>query len=421
MNIIDDLMWRGAINQMTDEEGLRQLTQEKAVSLYCGVDPTGDSMHIGHLIPFMILRRFQLAGHRPVIVIGGATGSIGDPSGRTSERVLQTKEQVQHNVEKLTAQMKRLFLTSQEDQEAVRLVNNYDWTKELSLLDFLRDYGKHFNLNTMLAKDVVASRLEVGISFTEFSYQILQSIDFLQLFRKEDVQLQIGGADQWGNITAGLELIRKVEGAEARAYGLTIPLMLKSDGTKFGKSAGGAVWLDPEKTTPYEFYQFWLNQDDRDVIKYIKYFTFLEKEEIEALEVSVQEEPHKRQAQKRLAEEVTRFVHGEAALQDALKITNALFTGDVQQLNADEIEQGFKNMPTFESEKVEQNLATWLVDLGIEPSRRQSREDIQNGAISINGEKITDLEHIWTPEQSFEGRFVLVRRGKKKYFLVKLK
>ena len=421
MNIIDDLMWRGAINQMTDEEGLRQLTQEKAVSLYCGVDPTGDSMHIGHLIPFMILRRFQLAGHRPVIVIGGATGSIGDPSGRTSERVLQTKEQVQHNVEKLTSQMKRLFLTSQEDQEAVRLVNNYDWTKELSLLDFLRDYGKHFNLNTMLAKDVVASRLEVGISFTEFSYQILQSIDFLQLFRKEDVQVQIGGADQWGNITAGLELIRKVEGAEARAYGLTIPLMLKSDGTKFGKSAGGAVWLDPEKTTPYEFYQFWLNQDDRDVIKYIKYFTFLEKEEIEALEVSVQEEPHKRQAQKRLAEEVTRFVHGEAALQDALKITNALFTGDVQQLNADEIEQGFKNMPTFESEKVEQNLATWLVDLGIEPSRRQSREDIQNGAISINGEKITDLEHVWTPEQSFEGRFVLVRRGKKKYFLVKLK
>lgn len=421
MNIIDDLMWRGAINQMTDEEGLRQLTQEKAVSLYCGVDPTGDSMHIGHLIPFMILRRFQLAGHRPVIVIGGATGSIGDPSGRTSERVLQTKEQVQHNVEKLTAQMKRLFLTSQEDQEAVRLVNNYDWTKELSLLDFLRDYGKHFNLNTMLAKDVVASRLEVGISFTEFSYQILQSIDFLQLFRKEDVQVQIGGADQWGNITAGLELIRKVEGAEARAYGLTIPLMLKSDGTKFGKSAGGAVWLDPEKTTPYEFYQFWLNQDDRDVIKYIKYFTFLEKEEIEALETAVQEEPHKRQAQKRLAEEVTRFVHGEAALQDALKITNALFTGDVQQLNADEIEQGFKNMPTFESEKVEQNLATWLVDLGIEPSRRQSREDIQNGAISINGEKITDLEHVWTPEQSFEGRFVLVRRGKKKNFLVKLK
>lgn len=420
MNIIDDLMWRGAVNQMTDEEGLRQLTEEKAVSLYCGVDPTGDSMHIGHLIPFMILRRFQLAGHRPVIVIGGATGSIGDPSGRTSERVLQSMEQVQHNVQKLTAQMKRLFLTTEEDQAAVRMVNNYDWTKDLTLLDFLRDYGKNFNVNTMLAKDVVASRLDNGISFTEFTYQILQSIDYLHLFKHEDVQLQIGGADQWGNITSGLDLIRKVEGHEARAYGLTIPLMLKSDGTKFGKTAGGAVWLDPEKTTPYEFYQFWLNQDDRDVIKYIKYFTFLDREEIEALEEKVATEPHKREAQRRLAEEVTRFVHGEAALQDALKITQALFTGEVQSLSAAEIEQGFKNMPTVEAKKTEQNLATWLVDLGIEPSRRQSREDIQNGAISINGEKITDLEHNWTPEQSFEGRFVLVRRGKKKYFLVTL-
>ena len=232
---------------------------------------------------------------------------------------------------------------------------------------------------------MVASRLEVGISFTEFSYQILQSMDFLHLFKTEDVQVQIGGADQWGNITSGLELIRKVEGAESRAYGLTIPLMLKSDGTKFGKSAGGAVWLDPEKTTPYEFYQFWLNQDDRDVIKYIKYFTFLEREEIEELEEKVATEPHKREAQIRLAEEVTRFVHGEKALEDAKKITNALFTGNVQQLTADEIEQGFKNMPTFESSKESQNLATWLVDLGIEPSRRQSREDIQNGAISING------------------------------------
>ena len=421
MNIIDDLEWRGAINQMTDEEGLRALTSEKAVSLYCGVDPTGDSMHIGHLIPFMILRRFQLAGHKPVILIGGATGSIGDPSGRTSERVLQSMEQVQHNVEKLTAQMKKLFFTTDEDQATLRLVNNYDWTKDLSLLDFLRDYGKHFNLNTMLAKDVVASRLEVGISFTEFSYQILQSMDFLHLFKTEDVQVQIGGADQWGNITSGLELIRKVEGAESRAYGLTIPLMLKSDGTKFGKSAGGAVWLDPEKTTPYEFYQFWLNQDDRDVIKYIKYFTFLEREEIEALEEKVATEPHKREAQIRLAEEVTRFVHGEKALEDAKKITNALFTGNVQQLTADEIEQGFKNMPTFESSQESQNLATWLVDLGIEPSRRQSREDIQNGAISINGEKVTDLEFEWTKEQSFEERFVIVRRGKKKYFLVVLK
>lgn len=420
INIIDDLQWRQAINQLTDEEGLRKLTEEKAVSLYCGVDPTGDSMHIGHLIPFMILRRFQLAGHKPVILIGGATGSIGDPSGRSSERVLQSLEQVQDNVKKLTSQMERLFLTTDEHKAAVRLVNNYNWIHPISLLDFLRDYGKHFNLNTMLAKDVVASRLEVGISFTEFSYQILQSLDFLHLYQTEDVQLQIGGADQWGNITAGLELIRKKEGANAKAYGLTIPLMLKSDGTKFGKTAGGAVWLDPEKTTPYEFYQFWLNQDDRDVVKYLKYFTFLDYTEIEDLEKQVEEAPHLRQAQKRLAEEVTRFVHGEQALQDALKISQALFTGEVRHLSADEIEQGFKNMPTVESSKEAQHLVTWLVDLGIEPSRRQAREDIQNGAISLNGEKITDLEHTWTPDQSFDERFVLVRRGKKKYFLIKL-
>ena len=421
MNIIDDLMWRGAINQMTDEEGLRQLTQEKAVSLYCGVDPTGDSMHIGHLIPFMILRRFQLAGHRPVIVIGGATGSIGDPSGRTSERVLQTKEQVQHNVEKLTAQMKRLFLTSQEDQEAVRLVNNYDWTKELSLLDFLRDYGKHFNLNTMLAKDVVASRLEVGISFTEFSYQILQSIDFLQLFRKEDVQVQIGGADQWGNITAGLELIRKVEGAEARAYGLTIPLMLKSDGTKFGKSAGGAVWLDPEKTTPYEFYQFWFNTADSDVISAIKKFTFLEREEIEKLEESVEKEPHLRLAQKALAEELVKIVHGEKALESALNITKALFSGNVKELTHDELQEAVKGMPKSEAEKKEYNIVDFLVETKLVQSKRQAREDVNNGAIYVNGDRITDLDYVVGTESRLDDAFTVLRRGKKKYQLVEYK
>ena len=421
MNIIDDLMWRGAINQMTDEEGLRQLTQEKAVSLYCGVDPTGDSMHIGHLIPFMILRRFQLAGHRPVIVIGGATGSIGDPSGRTSERVLQTKEQVQHNVEKLTAQMKSLFLTSQEDQEAVRLVNNYDWTKDLSLLDFLRDYGKHFNLNTMLAKDVVASRLEVGISFTEFSYQILQSIDFLQLFRKEDVQVQIGGADQWGNITAGLELIRKVEGAEARAYGLTIPLMLKSDGTKFGKSAGGAVWLDPEKTTPYEFYQFWFNTADNDTISAIKKFTFLEKEEIEKLEESLAKEPHLRLAQKALAEELVKIVHGEAALESALNITKALFSGNIKELTLDELKVAVKGMPKAQLPKDDINIVDFLVESGVVTSKRQAREDVNNGAISINGDKVTDLAFTIDNSSRLEDSFTVVRRGKKNYKLVEYK
>ncbi|MBG9737930.1 tyrosine--tRNA ligase [Paenibacillus alvei] len=418
MNIIDELEWRGAINQQTDAEGLRKLTSEKSISLYCGVDPTGDSMHIGHLIPFMMLKRFQLAGHRPVILIGGATGTIGDPSGRTTERTLQTMDQVQNNVDALTAQMKKLFLN--EGETGLRMVNNYDWTHNVTILDFLRDYGKNFSVNTMLAKDIVASRLDTGISFTEFSYQILQSMDFHHLFVNEDVQLQIGGADQWGNITSGLDLIRKKEGPEAKAFGLTIPLMLKADGTKFGKTAGGAIWLDPNKTTPFEFYQFWANQDDRDVIKYLKFFTFLTKEQIDELEEKVKTEPHKREAQRVLAEEMTKFVHSEEALVQAQKITAALFSGDIKALTADEIEQGFKDMPTFHASKEEKNIVDWLVDLGIEPSKRQAREDITNGAISMNGEKVTDLEMTVTVDNSFDGRFIIIRKGKKSYSLVKL-
>lgn len=418
MNIIDELEWRDAINQQTDAEGLKALTNEKAVSLYCGVDPTGDSMHIGHLIPFMVLKRFQLAGHRPVILIGGATGTIGDPSGRTSERSLQTLEQIQANVEALGAQLRKLFLTDGDNN--MRMVNNYDWTHKINVIEFLRDYGKNFSINTMLAKDVVSSRLESGISFTEFSYQILQSLDFLHLYREEDVQLQIGGSDQWGNITSGLDLIRKKEGSEAKAFGLTIPLMLKADGTKFGKTAGGAIWLDPEKTTPYEFYQFWANTDDRDVVKYLKYFTFLSKEEIEGLAEKVQSEPHKREAQKKLAEEMTRFVHGEELLQQALRITAALFSGDIKSLSADEIEQGFKEMPTYESASEAKNIVDWLVDLGIEPSKRQAREDITNGAISMNGERVTDLALEVSTEHAIGGRFIIIRKGKKNYSLVKM-
>jgi len=418
MNIIDELEWRGAINQQTDAEGLRKLSEEKAISLYCGVDPTGDSMHIGHLIPFIILKRFQLAGHRPVILIGGATGTIGDPSGRTTERSLQTLEQIQANVEALTAQMKKLFITDGDNE--VRLVNNYDWISQINMIEFLRDYGKNFSINTMLAKDVVASRLESGISFTEFSYQILQSIDFLHLFRHEDVQLQIGGSDQWGNITSGLDLIRKKEGTEAKVFGLTIPLMLKADGTKFGKTAGGSVWLDPNKTTPFEFYQFWANTDDRDVIKYLKYFTFLSKEQIDELEQKVATEPQKREAQKALAEEVTRFVHGEELLEQAKRITAALFSGDITSLTVDEIEQGFKEMPTFHATREEKNLVDWLVDLGIEPSKRQAREDVTNGAISMNGEKVTDVNFVVTAEQAIGGKFIIIRRGKKNYSLVRI-
>ncbi|ATF16570.1 tyrosine--tRNA ligase [Brevibacillus sp. HB1.1] len=418
MNIIDELEWRDAINQQTDAEGLRELTNEKAVSLYCGVDPTGDSMHIGHLIPFMVLKRFQLAGHRPVILIGGATGTIGDPSGRQSERSLQTLEQIQENVDKLTAQMKKLFITEGDNQ--IRLVNNYDWTHKINVIEFLRDYGKNFSINTMLAKDVVSSRLESGISFTEFSYQILQSLDYLHLYKHEDVQLQIGGSDQWGNITSGLDLIRKKEGSEAKAFGLTIPLMLKADGTKFGKTAGGAIWLDPNKTTPFEFYQFWANTDDRDVVKYLKYFTFLSKEEIDELAEKVQTEPHKREAQKALAEEMTRFVHGEELLEQAKRITAALFTGDIKSLSADEIEQGFKEMPTYESTLETKNIVDWLVEIGIEPSKRQAREDITKGAISMNGERVSDLELEVTPSLAIGGRFIIIRKGKKNYSLVKL-
>lgn len=416
-NIIDELTWRDAINQQTDADGLRELTEKKSISLYCGVDPTGDSMHIGHLIPFMMMKRFQLAGHHPYIVIGGGTGSIGDPSGRKSERQLQTMEMVQHNVEALSGQMKRLF----GEDANVSMVNNYDWLSKISLLDFLRDYGKLFNINTMLAKDVVASRLDVGISFTEFTYQILQSVDFMHLYKAHDVQLQIGGADQWGNITSGIDMIHKIEGSETEVYGLTIPLMLKADGTKFGKTAGGAIWLDPEKTTPYEFYQFWLNQDDRDVVKYLKYFTFLDEAEINELAKTVETAPEKREAQRRLAEEVTRFVHGQAELEGAQKITEVLFSGDIKALDVKEAEQAFQKAPTVEITAEKKNIVDFLVDAGIESSKRQAREDVQNGAITINGDRLRETTLEIDPSENFEGKFVIVRRGKKKYFLARVK
>ena len=417
MDILEDLKWRGAINQETDEEGLRELLNEKKISLYCGTDPTGDSLHIGHLIPFIMLKRFEMAGHHPYILVGGGTGSIGDPSGRKTERQLQTKEQVEHNVHALTEQVTRLFGGSGH----VTFVNNFDWLSQFNLLDFLRDYGKEFNVNTMIRKDVVASRLENGISFTEFTYQILQSIDFLTLYRDHDVQLQIGGSDQWGNITAGIDLIHKKEGQNAKVFGLTIPLMLKADGTKFGKTAGGAVWLDPKKTSPYEFYQFWLNQDDRDVVKYLKYFTFLSHDEIDALAEKVKTQPEKREAQRALAREVTTFVHGEEAMHEAEKISEILFSGDIKELTAEQVEQVFGKMPSVEVSREKQNLVIWLVDNGIEPSRRQAREDVKNGAIRVNGERIQDLEYELNPTAALDGKYVVIRRGKKKYFLVKVK
>jgi tyrosyl-tRNA synthetase len=416
-DILADLKWRGAINQQTDEEGLRKyLATHDDLALYCGTDPTGDSLHIGHLIPFMILKRFQLAGYHPVILIGGGTGMIGDPSGRSTERVLQSKEQMKHNEEHLTAQMKRLFGT-----ENFEILNNASWLGKLNLIDFLRDYGKLFQVNNMLNKESVVKRLEHGISFTEFSYQILQAIDFYTLNKNHGVQMQIGGSDQWGNITAGIDLIHRLEGADRPAFGLTIPLMLKSDGTKFGKSAGGAVWLDPEKTSPYEFYQFWINQDDRDVVKYLKYFTFLSREEIEDLAERTKKEPWKRAAQKKLAEEVTKFVHGEAGLAEAKMITDALFSGNIKDLTVPQIEQGLKSAPSAEASSEPQNLVDFLVNTKIEPSKRQAREDVKNGAIYVNGDREQSLDFEVDPGSAFDGKYVIIRKGKRKYTLVHVK
>lgn len=416
MNIIDELEWRGAINQTTDKEALKELTENKNIGLYCGTDPTGDSLHIGHLIPFMILKRFQLAGHHPVIIIGGGTGAIGDPSGRKTERTLQTESQLEHNKKALTEQMKKLFGT-----ENFTIVDNYTWLKNFTMIDFLRDFGKLFNVNTMLNKEVVASRLDSGISFTEFTYQILQAVDFLHLYQNNSVQLEIGGSDQWGNITAGIDLIHKVEGPDAKVYGLTIPLMLKADGTKFGKTAGGAIWLDPKKTSPYEFYQFWINQDDRDVVKYLKYFTFLSKDEIDELAEKVQKEPWKREAQRRLAEEVTKFVHGEAGLEEAKMITDALFSGNIKNLSVAQIEQGLKNAPSAEAGNEKKNIVDFLVDTKIEPSKRQAREDVKNGAIYVNGDREQSTDFEVDPSSDFDGKYVIIRKGKRKYTLVTIK
>ncbi|AZU63628.1 tyrosine--tRNA ligase [Neobacillus mesonae] len=416
MDLLQDLQWRGIIYQQTDEEGLNELLNSEKISLYCGADPTADSLHIGHLVPFLTLRRFQQHGHRPIVLVGGATGLIGDPSGKSEERKLQTLEAVEKNVEGIKKQLAAIF-DFDGDNGAI-MVNNYDWTSSMSVVTFLRDIGKNIGVNYMLAKDTIANRLESGISFTEFTYTILQAMDFNHLYDHHNCKLQIGGSDQWGNITTGLELIRKMHTEEAKAYGMTIPLVTKADGTKFGKTEGGAIWLDPEKTTPYEFYQFWINTADADVVKYLKYFTYLSHEEIEQLEVSVKEEPHLRKAQKALAEEMTRLIHGEEALQQAIKISGALFSGDVTNLSAAEIKQGFKDVPTYEAQG-EENLVDLLVAAKISPSKRQAREDISNGAVTVNGEKITDTAHVLQEADRIEGQFTIIRRGKKKYTLIK--
>jgi tyrosyl-tRNA synthetase len=417
MDLLQDLAWRGLIYQQTDEESLKDLISKEKISLYCGVDPTADSMHIGHMVPFLTLRRFQQHGHRPVVLVGGATGLIGDPSGKSEERNLQTLETVQKNVEGIQKQLAAIF--NFDGENGAVLVNNYDWAGSMDIVTFLRDIGKHIGVNYMLAKDTIASRLDSGISFTEFTYTILQAMDFNHLYENFNCKLQVGGSDQWGNITSGLELIRKMQPEGSKAYGVTIPLVTKADGTKFGKTEGGAVWLDAKKTTPYEFYQFWINAADADVVKYLKYFTFLSHEEIEALERSVEEEPHLRKAQKALAEEMTRLIHGEDSLQQAIKITQALFSGDVRSLTASEIEKGFKDVPSFNATEADANLVDLLVAAKISPSKRQAREDITNGAVTVNGERITDTSYVLQDSDRIEGQFTIIRRGKKKYSLIK--
>lgn len=415
-NLLEELKYRDLVYQQTDEEGIKKLLETESASIYCGTDPTGDSLHVGHLLPFLTLKRFAKYGHKPVVLVGGGTGIIGDPSGRSEERQLQSLETIAENAKKLESQLRNIF----RGDENIEFVNNGDWLGKMSMIEFLRDYGKLINVNYMLAKDSVSSRLENGLSFTEFSYTLLQGIDYAYLNEHHGVKMQLGGSDQWGNITTGLEIMRKLRG-DVEAYGFTIPLMLKSDGTKFGKSTGGAVWLDPEKTTPYEFYQFWFNTADNDTISAIKKFTFLEKEEIEKLEESLAKEPHLRLAQKALAEELVKIVHGEAALESALNITKALFSGNIKELTLDELKVAVKGMPKAQLPKEDINIVDFLVESGVVTSKRQAREDVNNGAISINGDKVTDLAFTVDSSSRLEDSFTVVRRGKKNYKLVEYK
>lgn len=421
MNILKELESRGLVNQVTDREGLESLLQEKQVTLYCGFDPTGDSLHIGHLLTIITLRRFQLAGHKPLALVGGATGFIGDPSGKKAERTLNEEDVVRMYTDRIKSQLQKYL--DFEGGDKAEVVNNYDWIGNMDVISFLRDIGKHFSLNYMLSKEAVSSRIDSGISFTEFSYQILQSFDFYRLNEDKGCQLQIGGSDQWGNITGGLEFMRRMRGGEEgehpRAYGFTIPLVTKADGTKFGKTEGGAIWLDPEKTSPYEFYQFLINTDDRDVMKFLKYFTFLNESEMQQLEKEIEERPEERVAQRRLAEEVTRFVHGQAAVEQAQNISQALFGGgDLKELTAKEVKQGFKDVPTHLVEEENIGLLDLLVQANISSSKRQAREDIQNGAVYINGTRCQDLKKEIEPEDKIDNTFTIIRRGKKKYFLI---
>ncbi|MGQ7363228.1 tyrosine--tRNA ligase [Streptococcus suis] len=413
MNIFEELKARGLVFQTTDEEALVKALTEGQVSYYTGYDPTADSLHLGHLVAILTSRRLQLAGHKPYALVGGATGLIGDPSFKDAERSLQTKDTVDGWVTKIQGQLSR-FLDFENGDNKAEMVNNYDWFSDISFIDFLRDVGKYYTVNYMMSKDSVKKRIETGISYTEFAYQIMQGYDFYELNDKHNVTLQIGGSDQWGNMTAGTELLRRK--ADKSGHVMTVPLITDSTGKKFGKSEGNAVWLDADKTSPYEMYQFWLNVMDDDAVRFLKIFTFLSLDEIAEIEEKFDAARHERLAQKILAKEVVTLVHGEEAYNQALNITEQLFAGNIKNLSAKELKQGLSNVPNYAVQAEDNlNIVELLVTSGIVNSKRQAREDVANGAIYVNGERVRDLDYTLSDSDKIDGELTVIRRGKKKY------
>ncbi|MDF2710555.1 MAG: Tyrosine--tRNA ligase [Nonomuraea muscovyensis] len=411
-DILDELEWRDVLAQTTDIDALRKALSEGPITVYGGFDPTAPSLHVGNLATLLILTRFQRAGHRPIGLVGGATGLIGDPSGRSTERTLNTSEVVAEWVAKIRVQVEK-FLSFDAGPTAATLVSNLDWTAQMSAIDFLRDVGKHFPVNRMLARESVSARLGGdGLSYTEFSYQILQANDYLELYRRQGCTLQLGGSDQWGNITAGVDLIRRVEGAHVHA--LTGKLITKSDGTKFGKTAGGAVWLDGSLTSPYAFYQYWLNADDRDVVRFLKVFTFRSREEIEALEKAVADRPFAREAQRTLAEDMTTLVHGEAELAAVVAASKALFgQGSLEELPAATLEAALAEVPKATVPALGAPYVDLLAESGLVESKSAARRAVKEGGAYLNNIKITDEAYVPTADDLLHGRFMVLRRGKK--------
>ncbi len=425
MNFVEELQWRGMLHDIMP--GTEELLEKEMSTAYVGIDPTADSLHIGHLVGIMMLKHFQVAGHKPLALVGGATGMIGDPSGKSQERNLLDEETLRHNQECLKKQI-GLFLDFDSDEpNKAEMVNNYDWMKDFGFLDFIREIGKHITVNYMMAKDSVKKRLSAesksGMSFTEFTYQLVQGYDFLHLYRQKNCKLQMGGSDQWGNIVTGTELIRRIEGGEA--FALTCPLITKADGGKFGKTEEGNVWLDPERTSPYKFFQFWLNVSDDDAQKYIKIFTLLDKASIEKLANEHQEAPHQRLLQKTLAKEVTCMVHGEEEYNSAVEASEILFgkatTESLKKIREDIFLSVFEGVPQFEAESnsPDTNVLDFLVEeTGVFPSKGELRRLIKGGGISINKEKITDESLVIGKEHFLNGKYILIQKGKKNYFVL---